>query len=159
MSDSAPKCWNIMNQNCTARLADVETRDKQSDSKEHAFFKIFAAVVLQAWAAREAALASLGSGVVEEPPLIVTQIKSRLAHADSKAHIDATMGQGDVSAGDFDTLTTGMDTGVGFNMNDDLLDTGGGPFGGTFAHPPIWPDAQTWGWPTTGFHSMMGQGW
>ena len=160
MSDLAHTYWNIMSENCTARFTDIENRDNPIERKGNPFFKIFAAVVLQAWAAREAALANHGLSARELPPLIVTQIKSRLEYAEGKAQADAAMQHDAANAGGIDpVLAAGIDAGEAFNMDGDLLNAGNSPFSMMFAQPQTSFDAQSWGWPTASFHPMLGQGW
>jgi hypothetical protein len=157
MSGLAQTCWNIMSENCTARFTDIDHIDTLTERKENPFFKIFAAVVLQAWAAREAATANDPSSAMKTPPLIVTQIKSRLAIAEGKAQDDSGSGQDAVVIGAIDpAMTADINTGLDFNLDGDLSGVDIEPFLMMFPQPSTGFDATGWGWPAANFGSMMG---
>jgi hypothetical protein len=147
-SEHAEIAWKVMSDNCAARFVDVESRDGFVEKKQGFFFKIFARVVFQAWAAREAAMVHTGS--VEAPPQIVTQIKERIAKMEAKAR------DGE------DTSSQSMSADVG-------MDPSFGSENGLFEMQHMFPafgdqmamglDTRSWGWPTANFHPMLGQGW
>jgi hypothetical protein len=153
LSDHAHVAWKIMSENCAARFTDVDDRDKFMDKKENPFFKIFAGVVFQAWTAREAALRSMGEDTME-PPMIVTQIRDRMASIE-KTEFEQRIqhGVGEELGEDNSDILHGTDAAASYQ---DFLDI----------DPSIFPSFQeqasmglNWGWPTANFHPMMGNGW
>ncbi|KAF2826711.1 hypothetical protein CC86DRAFT_292200 [Ophiobolus disseminans] len=160
LSDLAQTSWDVMGKNCTARFIDIETRDNPTERKAHAFFKVFAAVILQAWTARQAAAATRRPSAMEIPPLIVTQIKSRLAFAERNGQNNASKPLDDNDSSNIaPSVLTGINTSEEFNMDGDLLDSGDNPFSVIFSEPPTGFNTQGWGWPTANLYPMMGQGW
>lgn len=158
ISELASTAWDIMSANCAARFIDIEIRDNPMERKHFAFFKIFAAVVLQAWAAREAANVSIESNSAEATPLIVTQIKSKLAFAEGRVSDDATARLDDLKISNMDPVqSTDFDTGVDLDMNGDML--GNSPFSMMYFQPPLGVTAEDWGWPTANLHPMTGLRW
>ena len=157
----AETAWKVMGDNCSARFLDVENRDNPLEKKDNPFFKIFAGVVLRAWAAREAG--SEQSGRKEVPPLIVTQVRRRMARMEELSRSITTRQQGTEMAiaddmtpepmafGSFDPLYTMSAQGV--------LNTSPGPF-------PTPPEQHVmgfyggqWGGPSANWNSMVNHGW
>jgi hypothetical protein len=154
-SDFSGRSWRIMSENCAARFMEVNEKDMLMGRKDNPFFSIFAAVVLRAWEAHEAAVVKQGYQTADTVPDIVMQVKSRLATAESKAREIASMQQDDLGMDDVNLL----DSSEGFSM-------GGGVLDGLNDSFPIMPlqhptafDSQGWEWPTGDYHAMIGQGW
>jgi hypothetical protein len=157
LGEHARVAWDIMSENCSARFMDIEDRDNPMERKGNPFFKIFAGIVLQAWTAREAAMARSEYGTLELPPLIVTQIKGRLAHLDGKI---PTAGDGSVVENDTNpSFSGGIEIAPSYSTDTHVIGTNHDSFMVTGMQPQMSFDASTWGWPTNAFHPMLGNGW
>ncbi|CAE7186311.1 hypothetical protein PTNB73_06510 [Pyrenophora teres f. teres] len=79
-SGHASRAWEVMSANCEVRLMGLEQKDNPMETKpNNPFFSIFAGLILQAWASREATLVQL------DMPIIVAQIKQRMDHMNERA--------------------------------------------------------------------------
>jgi hypothetical protein len=149
----AVAAWNTMSENCAARFLSVDGRDKFMDKKENPFFKIFAGVVFQAWAARTEAM---GPGNVEAPPKIVTQISERMARIEAKFGLENDGGQEGGEAG----LAMGMgNMGASYDMEQGFGNMDTAAFGAFPEQGAMGLDFQSWGWPAAHVHPMFGHGW
>jgi hypothetical protein len=153
LSERAEMYWNVMSENCSVRFMDVEYRNNPMERKANPFFKIFAELVMSAWTAREAAKAAENSGVLELPPLIVNQIKTRLesleatARKDDVAHIDLTpMDLGTTYNVEGQNLTPGLDFGSMMHTDPPLA-------------MPVGIELNQWGWPVPNWNAMNGHNW
>jgi hypothetical protein len=162
LSEHAQTAWNIMSDNCAARFVDVDNRDKFMEKKENPFFKIFAGVVFQAWAAHEAAIVHMGSNSTDSPPRIVTQIKSRMAQMEEKTQNHGDMDHGNgvdmVNTGDA-AMSTGIDIASSYGIEQDLVNVEHESFSAFNQQPLMGYDTHNWGWPIANFHPMLGHGW
>lgn len=158
-SEHARVAWDVMSENCAARFLDVDGRDKFMDRKDNPFFMIFAGVVFQAWAAREAAMANLPPSEKEAPPMIVTQIRARMAKLDAESAQGDSQQQGaDEAAGAGDqSMFLGTDL-SSFGVDNDLsaMDQG---FPLLQEQNLMGFNTNAWGWPAPTFNPMMGHGW
>ncbi|KAF2024203.1 hypothetical protein EK21DRAFT_79179 [Setomelanomma holmii] len=151
LGEHAQVAWEIMSENCAVRFMDIENRDNPMERKGNAFFKIFAGIVLQAWSAREAALA--GSSAMELPPLVVTQIKSRLADMDGvtpEAGAIHNLGPAFSTAMDI-SPSYSIGTSSSMDANQDMFMMN--------MQPQMGFGTTAWGWPTGTYHQMLGNGW
>lgn len=158
-SEHARVAWDVMSDNCAARFLDVDGRDKIMERKDNPFFMIFAGVVFQAWAAREAAMASLAPGEKEVPPMIVTQIRARMAKVDTESAQRDPQQQGTNNCGpDDQSIFLGTDI-TSFGHGQDLAATEQGGFSFFPEQNLVGFNTNAWGWPAPSFNPMMGNGW
>lgn len=171
------RCWEIMSANCTARFMDIENQDNPMERKDNPFFKIFAGVVIQAWTAREDAIAKLGGGGgqqqhVETPPMIITQVRKRLEflRLDEQQRRQASSNENSaMGTPGSNNLAMPEPMALGgfnsfYNMGGDMSfnNTGSGLFPMVPAHSqasPVGFDVHQWGWPAQNWNSMLGHGW
>jgi hypothetical protein len=160
--DHVEKGWKAMSENCSARFMDMERKEDPAEKivGHNPFFKIFAGIVLEAWAAREAA-----SNEPEVPPLIVTRIRQKLALKDAKiqARVAAlekhTPGSDDTHLHapdlmDFESF------GSLYGVNEvDITNMSAGPL---FTTPSLVPggfNGGQWDWSASSWGAIPGQGW
>ncbi|KAH7413871.1 putative C6 transcription factor [Phaeosphaeria sp. MPI-PUGE-AT-0046c] len=159
-SEHARVAWDIMSENCTARFMDVDGRDKFMERKDNPFFMIFAGVVFQAWSARETAMANLApNGEKEAPPIIVTQIRARMAKLDAEsAQRDAQQQDAnEPTEADDQSMFLGTDfTSFGVGQDHAAINQG---FPLLQEQHLMGFNTNTWGWPAPSFNPMMGHGW
>ncbi|CAO2647191.1 Nn.00g081130.m01.CDS01 [Neocucurbitaria sp. VM-36] len=161
---NAERCWDIMSDNCTARFMDIDNKDNHMQRKDNPFFKIFASVVLEAWTAREEALAQLGQQAV--PPPIVAQVQKRMESLQIDAQNAREQQQDSAIGTPGNTLPPPelMAFG-GFNSlyhidGDGFSNTGSGLFPAAPAQAPVAFNGNQWGWPAPNWNSMLGMhGW
>jgi hypothetical protein len=154
--------WKVMNDNCSARFLDLEQKDNPTEKivGHNPFFRIFAGIVLQAWAAREAA-----SGELEEPPLIVTKIRQKLALKDANMQARAAVSESHTPGSKDTHLHTPepMDFcsfGSLYGVNEvDFTNMDGGPFSIASTQAPSGFNGSQWAWPAPNWGGMPGQGW
>ncbi|KAF1943977.1 hypothetical protein EJ02DRAFT_420781 [Clathrospora elynae] len=156
LGDHVEKFWQVISDNCAARFMDLEREDKPMEKKpgSNHFFKIFSSFVLEAWAAREAAF-----GQSEEPPLMVKQIKQKLALADERSQAEAAALENANPVSDSNQFhpPEPMDFGnfgAMYGMAGDLLTDASGA-----TQAPLGFSANQWGWPAPNWNSISGQGW
>lgn len=143
VGDHAEKAWVAMSENCTARFMEMDNKDNPMDRKDNPFYRIFAGLVLQAWAARETA-----TGQSEVPPVIVSQIRQRVADMQAQANGNDTPRTPEpMEFGSFETL---YDMGSINNMT---------PQSAPFPTDTAGFDNSQWGWPAPNWIPMLGQGW
>ena len=151
-----------MSDNCSARFLDLEQKDNPMEKivGHNPFFKIFAGIVLQAWAAREAA-----SAEPEEPPLIVTKIRQKLVHKEAKIQTGTATLENHTPASDNPHLHTPehMDFSSFSSLYGvdgmDLMNLSSGPSSMTPAQAPTGFNGALWSWPAPSWGPMHGQGW
>jgi hypothetical protein len=156
LSGHAAIAWNAMSENFVARFLDIDGRDKFMDRRDNPFFKIFATVIFQAWAAREAAMMNMELGE-REPPQIVTQIKARMARID--VELKSKEGVREHSEERLATQDSSMSLGIdsassAYNM-EQLAGVDHGFFQPLQEQPYIGFGVQTWGgWPAESFYPI-----
>jgi hypothetical protein len=165
LSAHAQLAWKTMSENCAVRFVDVDARDKYMETKENIFFKVFAGVVFQAWAARQTATAQVESYPTETPPQIVTQIKQRMDRIDRMA-IKTQNDRGMQYDADDGVNTNGSDPSMSMGVN---MDGSYGTDHGLVDMQHWFPafgeeismgfDAHSWAWPTANLYPMLGEGW
>lgn len=164
LGSHAEEAWKAMSDNCSARFIDIEMKDNPMERKDNPFFKIFAGVVFQAWAAREAALLHMGRTAV--PPLIVSQIRKRMV-----VQLDAESEQEQSDLQDVTIGTSGIDLLTADPMElstfGSLNDLGGNNLGnlhhaslpGSDVQNSLAYEGNQWGWPAANWNMMLGHGW
>jgi hypothetical protein len=154
--------WKAMSDNCSARFLDLEQKDNPTEKVvgNNPFFKIFAGIVLQAWAAREAA-----SGEPEEPPLIVTKIRQKLAPKEANMQAKVAMSENHTPA--FDDMQLQPPEPVDFGSfgsiygvdEMDLTELSTRAFSITSTHAHTGFNGVQWNWPASSWGTTHGQGW
>ncbi|CAG5161001.1 uncharacterized protein ALTATR162_LOCUS5946 [Alternaria atra] len=154
LGEYADRSWQAMSDNCAARLMDLEKKDSPVETKpNNPFFTIFAGLVLQAWAAREAVSAQ------SEPPKIVTDIRRKMALVNERAaevqfHTPGSDSANPQTSELMDLESLGSHLGVTGSMNMD-----GGAFPMDLTQAPINFNGSPWTWPIPSWSAMPGQGW
>jgi hypothetical protein len=156
LSEHAQIAWNAMSENFAARFLNG---DKFMDKKGNPFVKIFATVISQAWAAREAAMMTIESDK-HEPPQIVTQLRARMAKFDVELKVKEGVQKG--SEEGLGTQDPSMSLGIDLaSSSSSLYDTeqlvgaGHNFFQSLQEQPYIGFGVQTWGgWPAENFYSI-----
>jgi hypothetical protein len=161
LSAHAQVAWKTMSENSAVRFVDVDARERHTETKGNIFFKLFAGIVFQAWAARQTATAHMESYAAETPPQIVTQIKQKMEQMEEKTLSGGGMHYDDngVDIGGSDpSMSIGLHVDSSYGIDHGLIGMQHGytAFG---EENPMGFNAHSWGWPTTNFHPMLGQGW
>jgi hypothetical protein len=147
LSEQADLTWQVMNDSCSARFMAINAKDSPIETTpKNPFFAIFAGVILQAWAAREAA------SVHSKPPWIVTKIKQRMAHmgpgAAEPAHEFAESNSGITYTSEHVDLGS-LDSIYGTTESFSMAST----------QAPLGFDGMQWSWSAPNWGAMPGQGW
>lgn len=127
----AGEAWQALSENYEARFmnrTDNSSLHMRMENDENPVYKVFSRLILQAWAAREAALNKMGK--TQDPPLIVTEIKRKTAQMRSDAQSSSGPEEPSPPSGmDFDDfpMQMPMDFNGGFDM--DAQGFPGGGFG------------------------------
>lgn len=147
LSDHADLAWQAMSDNCSARFLDIYAKGNPYDTRfKHPFFAMFSGLVLQAWTARAAVAPHA------EPPLIITQIKQRLA---------SVMEQETQLAGE----AVGSDNGISYTSESMDLGNMGLHYSATDPFPvapvqvPTSFNGMQWSWPVPNWGAMPEQSW
>lgn len=153
MADYSAKAWEVMGENCAARFGAIDSKDKAWE-RFNPFYKLFAGVIMAAWAAREVETAQ--AGITEPPPSLVTHVKSRLEQfalwereEGLQNHIGSCSGANNVDepVSAVDNLNSTYPVG-----GSDVMGVGVDHFSLMDMQIPI--DVNHWGWP-----AGMGQDW
>lgn len=156
----ADTSWQVMGDNCTARFIDIDDKDGVLESRNNPFFKIFAGIILAAWAAREAAT---GQTNQEVPPRIVLLVKQRLGEINAGSQPPLTnphpapalnsnaLTPESIPFGGFDSM---------YNMNGHgMLNNSPMSFQTASTQGHVGFESNDWIWPTTNWNSIIGNGW
>lgn len=105
----ADKAWQTLSENYEARFVDSTDHDslhKRMENDENPVYRVFSRIILLAWDARETALSK--SGKVQEPPLIVREIRRKTAQMRSGPQSSGPEEPSPPSGMDFDDFSMQM---------------------------------------------------
>ncbi|RMZ68167.1 C6 transcription factor [Pyrenophora seminiperda CCB06] len=156
LSDDANRAWEVMSANSEARFLGLEHKHSPMvTTPNNPFFSIFAGIVLQAWAAREAI------SVQSDPPMIVTRVKQQMDHMKERAA--APQCQLWMSEGTSLNAPVLVDQGNFYPLpvhgQHEPMDMSIGSFSVAPTQVPADFGSSQWDWSTHHWGAMFGQGW
>ncbi|KAA8618101.1 C6 transcription factor [Pyrenophora tritici-repentis] len=154
LSDHASRAWEVMSANCEARFMGLEHKDNPMENRpNNPFFSIFAGLILQAWAAREAAPGQ------SETPTIVARIKQRMDHMEERAAAlrDQLPVTEDINPNA--PVLADQDSLYPLHGQYDQMNMGMEPFPIAPTHDSIGFESTQWNWSAPNWSAMPGQGW